>query len=78
MVGEVVMDQDWRPIDEADKTKRILVHVWGHWCCAVWNHDRYSQKPRPFWSLDGQQVQTSRAHQPTRFIALPEPTHKDH
>ena len=70
----------WQLIETALLVDREQILVWcpkafgkGYRFLARWNPDKYSQKPRPFWDLVGQQITTSRANQPTHWMPLPEP-----
>jgi hypothetical protein len=41
------------------------------WRRGRFNHDKYSQKQRPFWDYDHCRISESRYHQPTHWMPLP-------
>lgn len=55
---------DWQPIETAPKKARIRVWAWGAERHAKWDEDQYARRPRPFWSMDGLSISSSREHQP--------------
>lgn len=71
----------WQPIETAPKdgSKMLL------WCPADggrvaigrWDDDRYSRRPRPYWSLVGSRTTDSRNRQPTDWMLLPEPPERE-
>ncbi len=66
----------WRPIDTAPKNGRIILN------CPVrgvvigdWYDDKYSARPKPYWTNDLQKlygVKATRADQPTHWMPLPD------
>lgn len=65
----------WQPIETAPKDRCIL--LWNSRLGAIrgdWRTDKYSKKPRPYWSHDLERVfgvLHARAHQPTHWMPLP-------
>ena len=70
---------NWQPIETAPKDgTRILVYQRGRqrWVCAVWDDNRYSRKPSPYWRPDDERsygILASRNDQPTTWMPLPSP-----
>lgn len=69
--------KNWRPMDQAPKDKRIILHYPDREsmvAIGTWNDDRYSKRPRPFWSNErDSQVAMQRWHQPDKWMPLPDP-----
>jgi hypothetical protein len=72
----------WRPIEEADKSSKIL--VWspiygGQHKFAKWDDNRHAAKPKPYWAMSDDRIDgigAQRANQPTHFRPLPTPPHE--
>jgi hypothetical protein len=68
----------WRPIDEADKRKRIMAYCGGIFCGdLVWKDRKFSNRPLPHWSDDGARRDRGpkwmQENQPTMFQYQPPP-----
>lgn len=65
---------DWQPIETAPKDRRIRLWAAGAERHGRWDDDRYSKKPRPFWSFETVMGTTfQRTNQPTHWMECPEP-----
>ena len=80
-LGEV--KPEWRPIETApmDGTKVMLFIPGQHHGVTIgkWNEDKYSKKPRPYWTTDLELLWgklTVRSNQPTHWMLLPAPPEK--
>jgi len=64
----------WRT-DMENAPKDITLRLWvgGVERHGQWNDDRYSNKPRPFWSYHGQTKTYSRANPPTHWSLIVAP-----
>jgi hypothetical protein len=74
----------WNPIhtaptENSDGNKRLMVWIPGTQyqrarpAFARYNPDKHAARvPRPFWDIEGEQVSSSRARQPTHWAPEPE------
>lgn len=72
------IDMDWQPIETAPKDRDILLFCPRRGVvCGEWEQDKYSPKPRPFWSNDKERLfgtRETRADQPTHWKTYLEKT----
>ena len=73
------LEGQWRPIDQAEKNGSNI-YAWhpryNKAYVAHWDDDRYSKRPRPYWSYEGTRTLDSRDSQPSFYLplsALPAP-----
>lgn len=59
-------------MDAAPKDRELMLFARGCWHLGRWDHDRYAQKPRPFWSYSYIWRATGcRAVQPIAWMLVP-------
>lgn len=70
---------EWRPIESAPKDGTVIMLGWDNNdfcrpCAGYWEIDKYSKKPRPYWSNDLERsfgTRHARENQPTHWMPLP-------
>lgn len=71
----------WMAIETAPKDgSRLLLWTPGYRgmiAIGAWSDDRYSRRPRPFWSFAGFRTAVARDMQPTHWMPLPEPPEQE-
>lgn len=69
-------NMEWQPIETAPKDADVLLYCPERGVVrGAWRDDKYSTKPRPYWTNDRESLwgkTWTRADQPTHWMPLPE------